>query len=101
MFVNGVAGTTLDDVRLASGVSKSQLYRHFVDKDALVHAVVEVRGQQILENNALRLARLDSVRGLELWRDAVMQKVTMRNGAYGCELGSLAGQLSDTDEESR
>ena len=40
MRANGVAATTLDEVRVASGTSKSQLYRHFPDKDALVHAVI-------------------------------------------------------------
>ncbi|MER7742508.1 helix-turn-helix domain-containing protein, partial [Streptomyces sp. NPDC096538] len=36
MYVRGVALTTLDDVRAASGTSKSQLYRHYPDKDALM-----------------------------------------------------------------
>jgi AcrR family transcriptional regulator len=36
MRVRGVSGTTLDDFVVASNVSKSQLYRHFDDKQALV-----------------------------------------------------------------
>lgn len=101
MGTRGVAATTLDDVRAASGTSKSQLYHHFEDKDALVHAVVQQQGQQTLELNARSLSRLNSMRGLELWRNAVLQKVTIRNGAYGCELGSLAAELSDVDEDAR
>jgi AcrR family transcriptional regulator len=101
MATRGVAATTLDDVRAASGTSKSQLYHHFEDKDALVHAVVKQQGEQTLELNARSLSRLNSMRGLELWRNAVLQKVTIRNGAYGCELGSLAAELSDVDEDAR
>ncbi|MGH6657504.1 MAG: TetR family transcriptional regulator C-terminal domain-containing protein, partial [Actinocrinis sp.] len=81
--------------------SKSQLYDHFKDKDALVHAVVRLQGEHILGMNARGLANLNSMRGLELWRDAVLQKVTVVNGAYGCELGSLAAELSDVDEDAR
>jgi AcrR family transcriptional regulator len=101
MATRGVAATTLDDVLAASGTSKSQLYHHFEDKDALVHAVVQQQGEQVLELNARGLSRLNSMRGLELWREAVLQKVTVRNGAFGCELGSLAAELSDVDEDAR
>ena len=40
----------------AAGTSKSQLYRHFPDKEALVHAVIAVRGEQVLERETGRLA---------------------------------------------
>lgn len=36
MLEQGVASTTLADVRIASATSKSQLYQHFADKNALV-----------------------------------------------------------------
>ena len=101
MSTRGVAATTLDDVRAMSGTSKSQLYRHFPDKDALVHAVVKRQGENVLDVNTRGLARLNSIRGLELWRDAVIQRVTVRNGAHGCALGSLAAELADVDEDAR
>ena len=50
MFVRGVAGTTLEQVREAAQVSSSQIYHYFADKDALVHAVVDVperRGRRL------------------------------------------------------
>lgn len=101
MWRRGVSATTLDDVRAMSGTSKSQLYDHFKDKDELVRAVVQLRGENTLGLNTKALTNLNSMRGLELWRDAVIQKVTVVNGAYGCELGSLAAELSDVDEPSR
>lgn len=101
MYVNGVAATTLDEVRAASGTSKSQLYRHFADKDALVREVLTLRADEVLARNERRLRRLDSLRGLTLWRDAVVQRNALRRGAYGCELGSLAAELADRDEDAR
>lgn len=101
MHVKGVGLTTLDDVRVASGTSKSQLYRHFTDKEALVHAVIGYQAEQVLGRQRRLLKRLNSFRGLELWREAVLQRNALRDGAYGCEIGSLASELSDTDEEAR
>ncbi|MET9356242.1 TetR family transcriptional regulator [Streptomyces sp. NPDC006617] len=101
MRVRGVALTTLDDVRAASGTSKSQLYRHYPDKDALVRDVVALRATEVLERQHQQLRRLNSFRGLERWRDALIERNALHNGAYGCPLGSLAGELADQDEEAR
>lgn len=101
MYVKGVNATTLDDVRAASSTSKSQLYQHFADKDQLVRAVVSRRAGQILEREQGYLERLRSFRGLQRWRDALVQRNALQNGAYGCALGSMASELSDQDDEAR
>jgi TetR/AcrR family transcriptional regulator, transcriptional repressor for nem operon len=101
MYVKGVTATTLDDVRAASGVSKSQLYRHFPDKDALVRAVIALRGQQVIERETQRLGRFTSFSGLVRWRNALIQANALHNGAYGCALGSMANELADHDEQAR
>jgi TetR/AcrR family transcriptional repressor of nem operon len=101
MHVNGVAATTLDDVRVASGTSKSQLYHHFADKDELVDAVIALQAQELMARQTQRLQRLDSLRGLELWKDATVRRNALRRGAHGCELGSLASELADTNEAAR
>lgn len=101
MYVKGVGATTLDDVRAASGTSKSQLYHHFADKDALVRDVVELQAEQVLDFQQQQLERLNSIRGLERWRDAVVQRNALVNGAYGCALGSLAGELADQNATAR
>jgi TetR/AcrR family transcriptional repressor of nem operon len=101
MYVKGVTATTLDDIRAATGTSKSQLYRHFPDKGALVHAVIALRGQQVIERETQRLGRLNSFSGLTRWRDALIQVNSLQNGAYGCALGSMANELADTDERAR
>jgi AcrR family transcriptional regulator len=101
MYVKGVHATTLDDVRAATGTSKSQLYRHFPDKDTLIHAVIALRGQQVIERETQRLGRLSSFSGLVRWRNALIQANALQNGAYGCALGSMASELSDQDEQAR
>ncbi len=101
MYVKGVAATTLDDVRAASGTSKSQLYRHFPDKDALVHAVVSTQSQTILAREHAQLDRLNSFAGLVRWRNVLTQLNRLQHGAYGCALGSMAIELSDQDDQAR
>jgi AcrR family transcriptional regulator len=101
MYVKGVAATTLGEVLIASATSKSQFRQHFVDKDDLVREVIAFRAADILGKQTRRLARVDSFRGLELWRDALLQRNVLRRGAWGCELGSLAAELSDTDDDAR
>lgn len=69
MFVKGVATTSIDDVRAATGTSKSPLYQHFADKDALVREVIEHQAAELLAQQEDQLKRLNSVRGLSLRPD--------------------------------
>lgn len=101
MYVKGVSSTTLDEVRAASGTSKSQLYNHFADKEQLVRAVVRLRAEEIMERERAALQRLRSFNGLVRWRDALVQRNALQKGAYGCLLGSIAAEVSDQDEVAR
>jgi TetR/AcrR family transcriptional regulator, transcriptional repressor for nem operon len=101
MFEQGVASTTLADVRTASATSKSQLYQHFADKDTLVREVIELRAKVLLAQQRRRLEKVDSLRGLELWRDEMVERNALRDGAYGCPLGSMANEIADHDEDTR
>jgi len=101
MHVQGVAATTIDDVLAASATSKSQFYQHFDDKSELVYEVITMRADEILSWQRLRLEKVDSFRGLYAWRDAMVQRCALRRGLWGCELGSLAAELSDTDDKAR
>jgi AcrR family transcriptional regulator len=101
MYVRGINATTLDDVRAASGTSKSQLYQHFPDKDALVCAVVGLWAERVLGREQQHLERLNSFSGLQRWRNVLVQLNSVQNGAYGCALGSMANEVADHDEEAR
>jgi len=95
----GVAGTTLDDVRKAAGVSGSQLSHYFAGKDELVQAVIDYQAAVIAGNQ--RQADLGSPDGLRAWRDMVIAAARATKGEGGCPLGSLAGQLAETDLQAR
>ncbi len=101
MRVRGVGGTTLDDVVSASEVSKSQLYRHFEDKPALVRAVVEFVGERTIAGERERLEKVRTLAGLRRWRDAVVANNAVQDGRYGCPLGSLANEVADQDSVAR
>ena len=95
----GVAGTTLDDIRSRAGVSGSQLSHYFAGKDELVQAVIDYQAGTITGNQ--RQADLGSPEGLRAWRDTVITQVKSGDGRGGCPLGSLAGQLAETDAQAR
>lgn len=101
MRVRGVGGTTLDDIVSASKVSKSQLYRHFDDKPALVRAVIEYVGDIKISGERERLENVRSFAGLRRWRDAIVETNALQNGRYGCSLGSLANEVADQDWVAR
>lgn len=101
MYVRGVSATTLDDVLAVSGTSKSQLYQHFDGKDALVRAVIDHAAERIMERERESLGKVSTMRGLRRWRDGLVQIDMLRQGAYGCMLGSLAREVAYRDDVGR
>jgi TetR/AcrR family transcriptional regulator, transcriptional repressor for nem operon len=95
----GVASTTLDDVKAAAEVSGSQLYHYFPDKDELVQAVIDYQAETIVNNQ--RHANLGSVKGLRAWQNMVVGAAQETQAKGGCPLGSLGGQLAESDPEAR
>jgi AcrR family transcriptional regulator len=100
VFEHGVAGTTLDDVRAATKVSKGQLYHYFADKQDLIHAVIDHTIDQVLEAQP-QLAKLSSWRAISGWFDDLVQLQVERRAVGGCPIGTLAGELAETDELAR
>ncbi|WP_436535997.1 TetR/AcrR family transcriptional regulator [Actinoplanes sp. HUAS TT8] len=101
MYVRGVGATLLDDVLATSGTSKSQLYRHFPDRQALIEGVVDLQCAQILARERLDLARVRSFAGLQRWATALVENNALQNGAYGCVLGSMTSELAGQSERAR
>lgn len=101
IFQDGIARTGVEDVQRAAGVSASQLYHYFTDKQALVHAVVERQGQAVLEGQQPLLGHLDSLEALRAWRDLLVAGQRSRHCSGGCVIGSLASELAETDEHAR
>lgn len=101
MDERGVARTTIEDIRLTAGVSASQMYHYFADKDSLVSAVIDMQADRVLGFQHLGLDRVRSFADLRRWRDLVVAVVTQRNCAGGCPLASLAHDLAETDPVAR
>src|SRR5579864_1545770 len=97
----GAAGTSLDDIRAATGASKSQLYHYFGDKRGLVEAVVDHQCASVLGLQAHALASVNTWQDLENWADVMVSIVEDSGGRGGCPIGTLASALSDLDEGLR
>jgi TetR/AcrR family transcriptional repressor of nem operon len=99
IFRQGVANTTIEDVRAAADVSSSQLYHYFDDKPALVRAVVDHQADTIVGGQeTFDLSTLD---GLRAWRDWVIEYQRELDCSGGCPIGSLGSELAETDPEAR
>ena len=98
---HGVAGTAIEDVRAAAGVSGSQLYHYFDSKQALIRAVITRQADSALESGGPRITALDSFEALRAWADAAIERQLENDCRGDCSLGTLAGELGVTDEESR
>jgi TetR/AcrR family transcriptional repressor of nem operon len=101
MFERGVAGTSLDDVKAVAGVSSSQLYHYFADKQALVLAVIEHQTSAILDGQEPLLSHLDSLEALRAWRDLLVETQRALQCQGGCPLGTLGSELAEADPEAR
>ena len=94
----GVAGTTLEDVKVAAEVSGSQMYHYFPDKNELVQAVIDYQADTIVSHQRHALT---SANGVEDWRGMVITAAKRTQAKGGCPLGSLVGQLAESDPEAR
>ncbi len=101
MFERGVAGTGVEDVQRAAGVSASQMYHYFTDKQALTRAVIAHQTDAVLGAQEPLLSRLDSLPALRAWRDLLVDVQRRQHCTGGCPIGSLASELADADPAAR
>src|ERR1700749_879703 len=101
IFERGVAGTSIEDVKEAAGVSSSQLYHYFGDKQALVHAVIAHQSDAVIAAQEPLLGKLDSLDALRAWRDQAVAIEKQLHCKGGCPIGTLAGELAESDPEAR
>jgi AcrR family transcriptional regulator len=101
MFRQGVAGTTTEQVQEAASVSASQIFHYFADKRALVRAVIAYQTEAVLTAQQPLLSSLDSMEALRAWADLYLSVEEQLNYEGGCPLGSLGGELAETDSAAR
>lgn len=96
-----VAGTTVEQVRDAAGVSSSQIYHYFADKQALVKAVIAYQNDTVVGGQEALFDKLDTLDGLRAWRDAIVELQRQRQCRGGCPMGTLGSELAEIDAEAR
>jgi AcrR family transcriptional regulator len=101
MFEQGVAETTIEQVREAAGVSNSQIYHYFPGKNVLVQAVIEHQANTIVGGQQPMFDRLDTMDGLRAWRDFLVAHQRQLRCRGGCPLGSLGVEVAETDDTAR
>jgi AcrR family transcriptional regulator len=96
----GVAATGLNEVIVASGTGKGQLYHYFEDKPDLVLAVVAAQTESTLRAQRELVEGMADADDLRAW---VEQAVAVHGsgGPVRCPLGSLVVELTDAHPRLR
>jgi TetR/AcrR family transcriptional regulator, transcriptional repressor for nem operon len=68
---------------------------------ALIAAVVQSQSQTVLDFQSASLSKVDSLQGLRLWRDQLVELNRRNRGIGGCPMGSLASELAERSEPTR
>jgi AcrR family transcriptional regulator len=74
------------------------MYHYFPDKHELVQAVIDYQADAIVNRNRHALG---SANGVEAWRNMMITAAKRTQAKGGCQLGSLVGQLAESDPEAR
>ncbi|RTM15367.1 MAG: TetR/AcrR family transcriptional regulator [Bradyrhizobiaceae bacterium] len=98
---NGTTGTSLDELMVEAGVSKSQIYHYFADKDAIVAEVIRRQVENAFASQSPHLRDINSMETLRHWCSAIVDLSRAQGGKGGCPIGSLASQLSDQSDHAR
>lgn len=101
VFAHGAARTGVEDIQQRAGVSASQLYHYFTDKDDLIRAVIVHQTDGILAAQRPVLDELDSFAAFERWRDLLVDMQEQRHCAGGCPIGSIAAEVAEDDPLAR
>lgn len=101
VFAHGVTRTGVEDVQREAGVSASQLYHYFGDKQTLMRAVIAHQTAEVLAAQQPELDALDTFDALTRWRERLVTLQRSRHCAGGCPIGSIAAELADDDATAR
>lgn len=101
VFAHGVTRTGVEDIQREAGVSASQLYHYFGDKQTLMRAVIAHQTEAVLAAQRPELDALDTFEALARWRDRLVALQRSRHCVGGCPIGSIAAEVADEDPEAR
>ena len=102
ILVDGISGINLKKVREAASVSGSQLTHYFVDKQALIRAVIGRQTDVVLDfHRQPKLGGLNTFDDFEEWIAANLRYLRRVGYAGTPTYHALAGQLVKSDEATR
>lgn len=94
--VRGPVRISLDDVREEAGVSSSQIYHYFSDKQSLVLAVIDQQQRGTPSERDSMLGDFESVAGIEAWAEFLIDQ--QRETRYrGCPIATLGTDPAAAD----
>jgi len=97
---DGVAAATLDDIRLHTSTSKSQLFHYFPDgRQQLLLAVAHYEADRVLADQQPHLSALTTWDSWQKWRNALVRRY--RSQGRTCPLTMLMSELGRTDPASQ
>jgi AcrR family transcriptional regulator len=92
----GVGETTLDDIRLRTATSKSQLFHYFPNgRDELLLAVAQFEADRVLLDQQPHLSDLTTWESWQRWRTVLLRRY--RTQGQTCPLSVLMSELGRTD----
>ncbi|MDO8211749.1 TetR/AcrR family transcriptional regulator [Conexibacter sp. CPCC 206217] len=102
ILARGVGGTSLDDIRLDTATSKSQLFHYFPEgKAELVRAVAEFQADRVLDAQRPELETLDDFATWERWSGRVLDHYGSQQHGWGCPIGALTNEAAAGDDALR
>jgi AcrR family transcriptional regulator len=92
----GVGETTLDDIRMRTATSKSQLFHYFPQgRDELLLAVAQFEADRVLSDQQPHLSNLTTWGSWQRWKAALLRRY--RGQGTTCPLAVLMSELGRTD----
>jgi AcrR family transcriptional regulator len=99
ILARGVGATSLNDIRLDTATSKSQLFYYFPGgKAELIAAIAALQSERVLDAQRPYLDALATWEDWEHWRAAVVSHYAAQPH-WGCPIGTLASELAGQDPQ--
>jgi AcrR family transcriptional regulator len=97
----GVHATTLDDIGIAAGVGRGQLYHFFADKADIVADMASRQVQRVLDEVRSAITDMSTAEDVQRFCDELVSHHSEPDAVIRCPMGALIHQLTDSDEAAR
>lgn len=98
LVAKGFHNTSINDILVATGVKKGNLYYYFASKEELGLAVLEDAKEEFITFLDNALHGDDPIAKILNSCDAIFQELKKRNFVGGCLFGNTALEMSDSNE---